>query len=159
MMGAMTRTPRTPSVLPVRPAALALAALVLTACGGTADEPSAQPTEKPSATASEPTGSAEPSPDDTTQPPKDEAVAVAPVKVKGDSVTPVAQSVQAKVGQTITFEISSDRAGELHVHSTPEQFREFGPGRTTVELSFDKPGAVDVEEHESDALVLRVLVR
>ena len=45
------------------------------------------------------------------------------------------------------------------MHATPEQYQEFDEGRSTVEMAFDKPGAVDVEEHESGALVLRVLVK
>jgi plastocyanin len=74
-------------------------------------------------------------------------------------VTPVAQSVEVEVGETVTLEVTSDRAGELHVHSTPEQYKQFEQGRSTISMVFDKPGAVDVEEHESHALVLRVLVQ
>ena len=79
--------------------------------------------------------------------------------IRGGSVEPLAQSLKAEVGETVTLGITSDRAGELHVHSTPEQYEEFGAGRSKVEMTFDKPGAVDVEEHESGALVLRVLVQ
>jgi hypothetical protein len=81
------------------------------------------------------------------------------VTIEGESVEPVGQSVESEVGETVTLQVTSDRAGELHVHATPEQYHDFKPGRTAIEMTFDKPGAVDVEEHESGALLLRVLVQ
>jgi hypothetical protein len=158
----MNRTLRTrPARFATRLAGVALTAVALTACGGEADEPEAAPTD--STTASE-SPSASPSPsespsDKATEKPDKPAAASAEVTIKGGSVAPVAQSVKAAVGEQVTLEITSDRAGELHVHATPEQYLEFGEGRSTVEMVFDKPGAVDVEEHESGALVLRVLVQ
>jgi len=35
---------------------------------------------------------------------------------------------------------------------------EFEAGRSDVEITLDKPGSVDVEEHESETLILRILV-
>ena len=81
------------------------------------------------------------------------------VTIVGDEVTPVAQSVELGVGETLLLDINSDRAGELHVHSSPEQFADFQPGSSELDLTFDKPGSVDVEEHGSSALIVRVLVR
>jgi hypothetical protein len=45
------------------------------------------------------------------------------------------------------------------VHSNPEQELAFRSGDNELRLTFDKPGQVDVEEHESGALILRVLVK
>lgn len=147
----MKRMRRTrPTRPPVCLAAVTLAALLLTACGGEAEEPGATSGESPSAAPSE-----SPSEEPTEEP----AGATAEVTIEGDSVTPVAQSVEVEVGEPVTLEVTSDRAGELHVHATPEQHLEFDQGRTTLEMTFDKPGAVDVEEHESDTLLLRVLVQ
>src|ERR671921_229522 len=63
------------------------------------------------------------------------------------------------VGQRLTITVQSNRAGELHVHSDPEHTFEFGAGTETFRLTVDTPGSVDIEEHESDALVARLLVR
>jgi hypothetical protein len=154
----MNRTQRTRLArFATRVAGLALAALALTACGGEADETPAAPVETRTATPSD-----EPSETPSEEPskePQEPAGATARVTIEGDSVTPVGQSVETKVGETVTLEITADRAGELHVHATPEQYHDFTPGRTAVEMTFDKPGAVDVEEHESGALLLRVLVQ
>ena len=154
----MNRTQRTrPARFATRVAGFAFAAVALTACGGQADEPEAAPSDSPSTAApSEP-----PSETSSKKHAKkaEPAGATAEVTIKGGSVNPVAQSVEVGVGEPVTLEVTSDRAGELHVHSTPEQYKQFEQGRSTIEMVFDKPGAVDVEEHESHTLVLRVLVR
>jgi len=151
----MNRTQRTrPARFTARVAGLTFAAVALTACGGEADEPSAAPTDSPSATTSETPAEAP-----SESPSEEPASASAQVTIKGESVSPVAQTVEVGVGETVTLEVTSDRAGELHVHATPEQYHDFSRGRSTIEMTFDKPGAVDVEEHESGALILRVLVQ
>jgi hypothetical protein len=149
----------TSRTLRVRPfAALAVAAVVsLSACGGDEAElaessetgsetvsatPSASPTESPSEVL------------DTEQP--GDAVGIT---VSGDQVTPVAQAVETEVGEVLRLAVQSNRPGELHVHSTPEQTVAFESGNTEIELTFDKPGQVDIEEHESGVLILRVLVQ
>jgi type IV pilus biogenesis protein CpaD/CtpE len=81
------------------------------------------------------------------------------VTIKGEDVTPVAQAVQLEVGQTLQINLTSDRSGELHVHSSPEQSFEFEAGTSQFRVTLDKPGSVDIEEHVSDALVVRVLVQ
>jgi hypothetical protein len=155
----MNRTHRTrPARFTARVAGLALVAVALTACGGEADELEAAPTDSPSATTPSESPSDGPSEKPSKKPPEP-AGATAKVTIEGDSVKPLAQSVEVEVGETVTLEVTSDRAGELHVHATPEQYHDIRPGRTAIEMTFDKPGAVDVEEHESGALLLRVLVR
>jgi cytoskeletal protein RodZ len=163
--GTMSRPHRTRPARTLVLLATAVLAAVLAACGGEepstsqpAESASATPSESPSET-TEATPSTEASPEPTKEPTKQPAGPSAEVTIEGGSVEPLAQSVEAEVGETVTLEITSDRAGELHVHSTPEQYREFGAGRSTVRMTFDKPGAVDVEEHDSGALVLRVLVQ
>jgi hypothetical protein len=151
----MNRTQRTrPARFTTRVAGLALAALALTACGGEADESPAAPVETPTTTPSE-----EPAATPSEEPTEEPAGTTAQVTIEGESVEPVGQSVETEVGETVTLEVTADRAGELHVHATPEQYHDFTPGRTVIEMTFDKPGAVDVEEHESGALLLRVLVQ
>ena len=129
-------------------AVTATAVLALAGCGGD-DEPS---TSEPSASESSGSGQS------PTSKPANGATQV-DVTIEGDDVTPVAQAVQIGVGETVVLNVTSDRAGELHVHSSPEQEFEFEPGTSEIEVTLDKPGSVDIEEHESDALIVRVLVK
>jgi hypothetical protein len=145
-MGGMTlRHPRTLLVI----ASLGLA-LSLTACGD--DEPAATPT---------PAASTAGGASSTAPPPSSEAPAgpTLELTVSGDTIDPANQQIDAKAGDTLVVEITSDRAGELHVHSSPEQQLEFKPGNTRLEIELKQPGQVDIEEHESDTLVARVLVK
>ncbi len=80
------------------------------------------------------------------------------IDVEGDSISPTNEQVEIGVGDTVTLHVTSDRAGELHVHSSPEQELEFEEGETDLPITLDKPGSVDVEEHESETLVVRILV-
>ena len=140
---------------PVLAACTATALLVLTGCGSGGDEPSAD-------ASSTPTASSTPSesPSTTPKPTKKPAPAgpVVDVTINGDSVTPNGDRVDAKVGEPVTLNITSDRAGELHVHSTPEQELEYGAGRTTLELTVDTPGVVDVEDHVADVVIVQLEV-
>jgi plastocyanin len=137
--------------------ALALTAtLALTACGEDEPDTGAASTGTPEETVS-PSGSSSESAS-----PSESASAPAnavEVTIKGDSVTPVAQSVEVGVGEPVVLDITSDRAGELHAHSVPEQTVQVKEGRQTVEMTFERPGQVDIEEHGAHALVVRVLVR
>jgi uncharacterized lipoprotein len=80
------------------------------------------------------------------------------VKVQGDKVTPNGERVKAKVGKPVTINVSANRAGELHVHSTPEQELEYRKGKTTLNVTIDKPGIVDVEDHIADVVVVQLEV-
>ena len=44
--------------------------------------------------------------------------------------------------------VDADEAGELHVHSKPEQEIAYPEGTSSNELSFDKPGVFAVESHD-----------
>jgi len=134
-------------------AAAVLLTATVTACGEDAETPGA--TDSPSASgaasespSSEPSGSSTPMSPETLE-----------VEVRGDEVTPLAEEVDLAAGDTLVLVVDADRAGELHVHSDPEQSFEFTSGTEEFELTLDTPGSVDIEEHESDALVARVLVR
>ena len=87
------------------------------------------------------------------------AAATIRVLIQGDSVTPVAEQVEIGVGDTVEVLVRSDRAGELHVHSTPERVVALRRGRSVVPVRLERPGSVDIEEHHSGVLVARVLVR
>ncbi|RYE79763.1 MAG: hypothetical protein EOO74_03190 [Myxococcales bacterium] len=126
--------------------------LVLSACGSS-DEPDAAPSSASSQTAS---SSTSPS---TSASPSEAAGTVVKVTVSGNDLSPNAEKIKVKMGEEVTLDISSDRDGEFHVHSTPEQEIPFTPGDTKATLTFDRPGLVDVEEHESHKLLVQFEVR
>lgn len=125
-------------------AAFAVAALVLTGCGESEEPTTSQ------ATVSE---SPEPSESPSQEP---EAIEI---EIEGDRVEPNGMRVQATAGEPVTLAVKSDRAAELHVHSSPEQVLEVEPGESTLELVIERPGIVDIEEHDSGLVVLQLEVR
>ena len=81
------------------------------------------------------------------------------VTFKGDSVTPNGERIDAKVGEPITLNIDAETAGELHVHSTPEQEIAYDAGTSTHQVTIDQPGIVDIESHDLEKVVVQVEVR
>lgn len=78
------------------------------------------------------------------------------ITIKGTTITPNGDRVKATGGTPVTLHIDSDRKGELHVHSTPEQEIAFPKGRSTRRLTIDKPGIVDVEDHALESVVVQL---
>ena len=78
---------------------------------------------------------------------------------EGDSFTPNGERVELAVDQTLVLTVNSDEAGEIHVHSTPEQEIEYDAGESEHELVIDRPGVVEVESHEPDVVLLQLEVR
>jgi hypothetical protein len=144
----------------------ATAALTLAGCGGdgdtadqgtAADSPSetGAPSESAGESAGESaSGSATPSPETQLS----DAGKSQAVTIRGDQVTPSAKRVDLGVGERLSVTVTSDRAGELHVHSSPEQELSFRAGTTALDIVVQSPGLVEVEEHESDAVILRLYV-
>jgi hypothetical protein len=81
------------------------------------------------------------------------------VAIKGKSITPTNKRIEVSKGKPLTITINSDRSGELHVHSSPEEEIAFDKGTTTKKLTFSTPGVVEVEEHVSDTLIAQLEVR
>lgn len=141
-------------------AVLALSALVLTGCadtddGSTGAEPSASESGTPSETATT-EGSATPTEEPSDQPSESEAIEI---EIEGERIQPNGMRVKVGVGETITLDVDSDRAAEFHVHSSPEQTLEVEPGESTLTLTIERPGLVDVEEHDTGLVVLQLEVR
>jgi hypothetical protein len=78
---------------------------------------------------------------------------------KGDKVTPQGASVKIKSGDPLKLHITADKAGEIHVHSSPEEHVEYGVGTTDKTLTIDQPGVIDVESHTLDKLIFQLEVR
>jgi hypothetical protein len=138
------------------PAVLVLAAS-LTACGGDADtDPPAADQTSTSSPSESPSESAPESPSDTGA--ESDAVALT-VTREGDSFTPNGERVELGVDQALVLTIEADEAGELHVHSTPEQEIAYDAGTSEHEIVVDRPGVVEVESHDPDVILLQLEVR
>ncbi|MFI5626185.1 hypothetical protein ACIA03_22180 [Nocardioides sp. NPDC051685] len=133
--------------------------LALTACGST-DEgtvPSAEPIDATSSVI--PSGAASsaapvsPTADSTDLGP------LLTVTIDGEEVSPNAEEIDLGTGEKLLVEIDSDRAGELHVHSAPEQLIEYAEGTTNGEIVVNTPGTVEVEDHDTGAVVALIEVR
>lgn len=82
------------------------------------------------------------------------------ITVSGDSITPNGDRVEVRAGQPIELVVKADAAGEIHVHSTPEQEFEYAPGTTTLKLEpIEEPGVVDIESHTLDVTIVQLEVR
>jgi hypothetical protein len=127
-------------------------ALGLAACGdGGDDEPAATPdSSSPSASTSEGAGEGASADGDS---------AAVTVTREGDTFTPNGERVELEVGQTLDLTITSDVAGEFHVHSTPEQEIAYDAGTSEHQITIDRPGVVEVESHEPASIVLQLEVR
>jgi hypothetical protein len=80
------------------------------------------------------------------------------VTLNGDTVDPNGAQVPIKRDQAVVLRITADKAGELHVHSSPEQHIAFPVGTSEVTLSFDKVGLIAVEDHALDKLIVQLEV-
>ena len=128
------------------PLVLVLAA-ALSACGGDGD---ADPPATDQSSSSAPADSGSTSTGDG---------AAITVTREGDSFTPNGERVELGVDQTLELTIEADEAGELHVHSTPEQEIAYDAGTSEHEIVIDRPGVVEVESHDPDVVLLQLEVR
>lgn len=128
-------------------AGVLLAATTLAACGsgtspgGQKDNGGADVTAKPTPANAHPAGT------------------VVRVRITGTSVSPDGVQVPVSKGKPVTFLITASAAGELHVHSSPEQHIEYPKGTSAVSLTFANPGIIEVESHALDKLIVQLEVR
>ena len=128
----------------------------LSACGDDTDpstgSPAASesPSSSPSSSASEDGSGSDDAGDDTV---------TVEVAREGDTFTPNGERVELAVDQTLVLQVTADEAGELHVHSTPEQDIAYEAGTSEHEITVDRPGVVEVESHDPDSIVLQLEVR
>ncbi|WP_111509253.1 hypothetical protein [Mycobacterium kyogaense] len=128
----------------------AAAALLIAGCGGNKSEDAGTGSSTPGAAAPTQLTDAQTAPDRL----------VLKVTIKGGTVTPTNEQLQAKVKQPIVIQVDSDAADELHVHSTPEHSFPIavGPGQS-FQFSVDMPGRVDVELHELNKTIATIAVQ
>jgi hypothetical protein len=97
-----------------------LAVTLLAGCGGTSSDGSTSP----------------------------EPTKVIDVTFNGDSVDPNGELIKVGVGQPIELDVTADKPGEIHVHSSPEQEFEYDKGSSTIAVKpITTPGRVEVESH------------
>lgn len=98
--------------------------------------------------------------DDESDPPTTDAEPVTVlVTFEGDTVDPSGDRVEVETGQPVELEITADAAGEIHVHSDPEQTLSYDAGSSTVEIEgIDQPGVVEVESHNLDKVIVQLEV-
>jgi sporulation-control protein spo0M len=133
--------------------ALAAAALITAGCGGTEGTGSTSGT------------SASPSP--STISPSDMSNEQAPptrleieVTIKGGTVTPTNEQLQAAVSEQIIIRVNSDVADELHVHSNPEHtFKVEAKPAQTFQFTVEVPGQVAVELHQLKKTIATIAVQ
>ena len=135
---------------------LLAAGLTLSACGEEADT-AAEPTPSPTTASSTPSETASEEPE-SEEPEPEPAGTVVVVTIDGDRIEPNGASIEADLDEPVVLAITSDRAGELHVHSTPEQFVEFRKGSHEYELTFEQPGVVEVEDHDTGFVIAQLQV-
>lgn len=84
----------------------------------------------------------------------------APIEVTfdGDEVTPKGERLQVNQG-TVTFEVTADQPGTIHVHTSPEQEFDYESGTHDYAVALDTPGVVEVESHDLDLVMLQLEVR
>lgn len=129
-------------------------AVTLAGCGS--DEPDAEPPTDPTSS-STPQETPDQTTDETTEPSEPEVREIE-IAFEGDQA-PQVERIQLEVGEAVELVVTSDQPGELHVHSSPEQTLAYGAGTTRFPLTIDRPGLVEVERHEPEALVLQLEVR
>ena len=81
------------------------------------------------------------------------------IEREDDAFSPTGARVEVPVGEPVTLVITSDEAGEMHVHSTPEQAIAYDPGTSEHEVVIDRPGVVEVESHDPQLVVLQLEAR
>lgn len=137
----------------ITPALLALFLTVGAAgCANDAETP-----EGTAAGSSTPTQTASESPSPTKEPGGD--VQTIEITVEGDTVSPSGERVEVSLGEEVVLEVTADAPGELHVHSTPEQQLAYAAGTTSLPLTFDQPGVVEVESHDLGLIIVQLEVR
>jgi hypothetical protein len=81
------------------------------------------------------------------------------ITFNGDDVSPNGQRYDVAIGQRIEFDVTADKPGEIHVHSSPAQELKYDKGSSTIDVKpITTPGIVTVESHTLDKVILQLQV-
>ena len=98
--------------------------------------------------------------DVATDPSKDSDPVVVEINFSGDSVDPHGSQIDVPVGHRVELDVTADAAGEIHVHSDPEQSAAYGVGTTRISLgAFEIPGQYEVESHTLGKTIVTLEVK
>jgi predicted small secreted protein len=91
----------------------------------------------------------------------DEPTKVIDITFDGNDVTPNGTDIDVKVGQRIELDVTADKPGEIHVHSSPEEQEfEYDAGSSTLQVKpISAPGQVVVESHTLDKTLFTLVAR
>lgn len=83
------------------------------------------------------------------------------ITFNGDDITPNGTDIDVAVGQRIEFDVTADKGGEIHVHSSPEEQEfEYQAGTSTFEVKpIEAPGQTTVESHTLDKVLFHLVAR
>jgi hypothetical protein len=83
------------------------------------------------------------------------------ITFNGSDTTPNGTDIDVRVGQRIELDVTADKPGEIHVHSSPkEQEFEYGKGSSTFHLTpIQAPGQVVVESHTMNKTLFTLVAR
>jgi len=56
------------------------------------------------------------------------------VTINGNEVRPNGDRIEVDAGQDVELDVTADKPGEIHVHSTPEQELEYKEGKSTLTI-------------------------
>lgn len=142
--------------------ALTVTAALTAALSGCASDPEpATPSSASTSESTSPTPAGSPSASSKEKPTPKETPESGPelvVTISGSEVSPNAEVISVDTDEPLLVRFTSDRPGELHVHSKPEQVLEFPAGKSEQELVIETPGLVEIEEHETGAVVAQLKV-
>lgn len=90
-----------------------------------------------------------------------EPTKVIDITFDGSNVTPNGTDIDVKVGQRIEFDVTADKPGEIHVHSSPEEQEfEYDKGSSTFQVKpIPAPSQVTVESHTLDKVLFILVAR
>lgn len=83
------------------------------------------------------------------------------ITIHGSGTSPNGTDIDVRVGQPIELDVTADKPGEIHVHSSPqEQEFEYPQGTSTFHVTpIQAPGLVIVESHTLDKVLFKLQVR
>jgi len=74
-------------------------------------------------------------------------------------VEPNGEKVDAEVGDTLTFVITSDHDDEVHIHGIDVEIEVPAGETVTMDVPLDTPGSFEVESHHPAKIILILNVR
>lgn len=101
-------------------------------------------------------------PADATASPADQVTAapapdaeVVKITIGDGTVSPSGASLEVSRDQPVVLQIAASSAGQLHVHSSPQQVIDYPAGESEITVTFTIPGIVDVEDHDLGEAIIQ----